>query len=212
MRFNYKFENKKGMRPYKYDNGKIYKITSKQTDKIYIGSTTMTLQKRFNSHKGNKKCSSKSILEYDDCIIELIENYPCKNRYDLEQRERHYQEQYANLINIHKAGRRPEEIKEYAKKYNSKYQKENTTKLKNYFKDYYKKNKDDIIKRVTLHANKNIEEKKEYLKQYYLRNKAKMKADAAVKYTCELCNHAYMKGAKKRHEKTKKHINFINHQ
>jgi hypothetical protein len=45
MRFNYKFENKKGMKPYKYDNGKIYKITSPHTKDIYIGSTTRCLRK-----------------------------------------------------------------------------------------------------------------------------------------------------------------------
>ena len=34
-----------------YSNGKIYKITSNQTDKIYIGSTILSLEKRLVGHK-----------------------------------------------------------------------------------------------------------------------------------------------------------------
>ena len=38
-----------------YKNGKIYKIVSDLTDKIYIGSTTQPLYKRHSKHKGNYK-------------------------------------------------------------------------------------------------------------------------------------------------------------
>lgn len=34
-----------------YQKSKIYKITSSQTDKIYIGSTIKTLSVRFAKHK-----------------------------------------------------------------------------------------------------------------------------------------------------------------
>ena len=34
-----------------YQDGKIYAIKSYETDKVYIGSTTLTLQQRFSNHK-----------------------------------------------------------------------------------------------------------------------------------------------------------------
>lgn len=88
----------------KYKDGKIYKITSKQTDKIYVGSTIQTLNKRFISHKTRYKCgnhhnmASCEILKYDDAIIELIEDYPCESKTELEKREQHYMDLYKDII------------------------------------------------------------------------------------------------------------------
>lgn len=111
MRFNYKFENKKGMAPYKYDNGKIYKITSIHTDKIYIGSTTQPLRKRLNEHKNNKVKSivSHKLFELGECNIELIEEYPCDNRQQLVRREGTYILNNKNCINKCIAGRTKKE-------------------------------------------------------------------------------------------------------
>jgi len=190
----------------KYYFGKIYKITSPSTKDIYIGSTITSLKQRLHSHKTNYNCSSISILKYNDSIIELIEDYPCCSRYELEQRERYYQEQYEHCINTYKAGRTEKDKKEYMKVYNKKYQNDNTEKLKNYLKSYYEKNKDIIKERVKKNTENKKDEKKEYLRQYYLKNKEKLKASASVVYTCEVCNHTYRKGAKKRHDKTKKHL------
>lgn len=87
-----------------YKNGKIYKLTSKQTDKIYVGSTTYTLNYRMGHHKsrvknGNpKNMASCEILKYDDAIIELIEDYPCDSKTELEKREQHYMDLYRDII------------------------------------------------------------------------------------------------------------------
>ena len=93
MRFNYKFENKLGMLPYRYDNGKIYKITSIFTNDVYIGSTTDTLSRRLSLHKSQYRrlkeglktsnMASFKILQYNDYEIELICNYPCNNKLEL---------------------------------------------------------------------------------------------------------------------------------
>jgi len=61
---------------------KIYKLTSLQTDKIYVGKTTLTLKERFGKHKCDYKLwldgrrqfkSSYFLTEYEDVKIELIE-------------------------------------------------------------------------------------------------------------------------------------------
>tara|TARA_R110002012_G_scaffold222440_1_gene394280 strand:+ start:355 stop:822 length:468 start_codon:yes stop_codon:yes gene_type:complete len=57
--------------------GKVYKITSKETEKIYIGSTTQTLKRRFELHKRSIKIgryySSVEILKYPDADIYLLD-------------------------------------------------------------------------------------------------------------------------------------------
>jgi hypothetical protein len=87
----------------KYSRGKIYKITSSQTDKIYIGSTINPLHRRLIYHHCNIKrgsgVNSKAILKYDDAVIILIEDYPCKSKNELHRRERYHIENSENVIN-----------------------------------------------------------------------------------------------------------------
>jgi hypothetical protein len=82
-----------------YKNSKIYKITDIAYTKMYIGSTTQTLSRRFNKHKESykrwkdgkrNKVSSFDIFDefgIDNCKIELIEEYECENRIQLERKE-----------------------------------------------------------------------------------------------------------------------------
>jgi hypothetical protein len=78
-----------------YQNGKIYAIRSPHTDKIYIGSTIQTLCKRkwehhcdnYNPKRVEKICTSKQIMDFGDYYIELLENYPCNTREELNKRE-----------------------------------------------------------------------------------------------------------------------------
>jgi len=67
----------------------IYKITSDQTDDVYVGITSLTLKKRLQKHKYNYKyyCYEKYrfvfsflVVCYDDCKIELIEETNDKSR------------------------------------------------------------------------------------------------------------------------------------
>ena len=51
-------------------------------------------------------------------------------------------------------------------------------------------------------------ERKEYLKQYHIDNKEKIDEYKKTKFTCE-CGAIYTKPHKTRHEKSKKHLNFI---
>ena len=61
---------------------KIYKITSPNTDMVYVGKTTRTLKVRFDEHRGAVKryvkygdryCSSIKVLECGDAVIEVLE-------------------------------------------------------------------------------------------------------------------------------------------
>ena len=72
----------------RYSKGQIYKIISPNISKIYIGSTILPLDLRFSLHKSSKKkCTSMHIINEGDACIQLIYDYPCKNRTELELEE-----------------------------------------------------------------------------------------------------------------------------
>lgn len=79
-----------------YSRGQIYVLKSNQTNDIYVGSTIQGLDVRLNKHKFDYKryingnyhyVSSFCIARFDDCYIELIEDYPCNSRQELLRRE-----------------------------------------------------------------------------------------------------------------------------
>lgn len=82
-----------------YSEGKIYKITSQYTTDVYIGSTCQSLADRFSQHKtdckNDKKISSREIVKYEDCNMELIELYPCESKEELLKRERYWIEKHS---------------------------------------------------------------------------------------------------------------------
>jgi hypothetical protein len=104
----------------KYINGKIYALVSESAQVVYYGSTIQRLSQRkgehirdYKNHLYNDgwKCSSFEVLKHGDAKIILIEEFPCKSRLELEQREGHWQLNN-NCTNINRAGRN---IKEYRK-------------------------------------------------------------------------------------------------
>ena len=90
-------------------NGRIYQITSPNTKKIYVGSTTEQLQVRFSKHISDwkrlphKNVSSKKILEAGEARIELLEEVNVENNTELRKIERKWMEKLCNVVNIKKA-------------------------------------------------------------------------------------------------------------
>ena len=93
---------------------KIYKITSNNTNKIYIGSTTKSLQERLKGHirdfkqyckfwlenddNGNPNCcSSRKILRYGDYNIEMIDEFIYKTKENIHLREQFYINLYSEI-------------------------------------------------------------------------------------------------------------------
>lgn len=102
-----------------YKLGKIYQIWSPNTDKVYIGSTTQPLHKRLYDHNhphnhgstGKKYVYSRKVLECGDARIELIEDYPCAKKSELNRREGQVMRGYDNRVNKNIAGRTPAEYR-----------------------------------------------------------------------------------------------------
>ena len=98
-----------------YKDGKIYMIWSPNTDKVYIGSTTQPLHKRFHDHKnsltGKKYTTAREVLACGEARIELIEDHPCANKAELNAREGQVMRGYDNRVNRCIAGRTPAEYR-----------------------------------------------------------------------------------------------------
>ena len=67
----------------------FYKITSTNTDKVYVGSTKKDINERLNQHEAHHRLfkdgktnyiTSFEILEYKDYKIELLENKICESK------------------------------------------------------------------------------------------------------------------------------------
>ena len=159
---------------------KIYKIKSSLTDKIYIGSTSKTLEKRLSGHKASYKkwiednncyyTTSFEILKFNECVIELIESCIYIDKLERNEKEGYYIK-LNKLICVNKKieGRT-------AKQYNNEYS--------------------DIHK----------EQRKQYFKEY----KASHRKQLNEKHTCDICKSIYTYQHKKRHEKSNKHIKKLN--
>jgi len=117
----------------RYARGKIYKIVSENTDKVYVGSTTeKTLARRLAKHvelhreylKGNQRryTSSFDIIEKGDYSIVLLENFPCESKDELFARERYYYEQQKqSIVNIKPPILTQQERKDYRNKKKQSY-------------------------------------------------------------------------------------------
>ena len=145
-----------------YSQGKIYKIVNDENDKFYIGSTTQPLYKRMHQHRIMYGCStSKMEVNMWNCSIILVETIECKNKDELLRKEREYIEKYReeglNIVNKNLPGRKLKEYKDiyYQKnkgvmiKKAKEYRKKNLEYCKIKDKEHYKKNKEEILKKVT---------------------------------------------------------------
>jgi hypothetical protein len=183
----------------KYQQGKIYKLISSQTDKIYIGSTCKKyLSQRLTAHKNSYKLYLKNntcdyitsfeILKLEDVEIILIETYPCNSKDELTARERHWMEQHKDII-INKV--RPIINKEDKKEYYKEYYEDNKEHKKEYYKQYCEANKEQI---------------KEQRKQYREAHKESIKEKKSILKKCELCDCEVRTGDFARHLKSIKHL------
>jgi group I intron endonuclease len=89
-----------------YENGFVYKIVSKNTEKIYIGSTSISLEKRLKQHEymsatKQKKTQSFEIIKYGDYEIKLLESFENISEADLRRKETEFIRKFEHIcVNI----------------------------------------------------------------------------------------------------------------
>jgi len=184
----------------KYANGKIYELVYK--DKRYIGSTTMKLEHRYSCHKCDSStmgstCTSKVLFELANkdggtVVINLLEDYPCESRKELEARERFHIEQCQDRVNKTIPGRSDAE-----------WYQANRDRLIKYRHD----NKEMFAKRDAEKHQAHRAERLVQMIEYRLANKDKISAQQAVKIKCE-CGVTHRRNDKARHERSRHHIDF----
>ena len=152
----------------KYQNGKIYKITDNAYTEQYIGSTVQPLASRMSRHRRNyedyrnKKYSHVSVFDLFDkyalenCKIELIERYPCKDKEELRRREG-YWIKLEECVNKVIAGRSDSEYYIDNKEKFQEYRKEHWLKNKDTLKDKHQKYYYDNHERLRKHQNEKVE-------------------------------------------------------
>ena len=71
--------------------GKIYRIINYDLKLVYYGSTTQSLYNRFAQHKCRQEGSIKQLFQSNILpSIQLVQKFPCDNRYELQTLEREY--------------------------------------------------------------------------------------------------------------------------
>lgn len=182
------------MDSYRYSKGLFYKITSPNTDKVYVGCTTRSLNDRLNEHHRAFRfhnrhptlnygyCSSYKVIEHGNATITLIDELTNITSRELFDKERELIRSIPCVNAREVIVLSDEEIKHRRRQYYEA----NKEKINQYSKNYYEANKEKM---------------KQYGKNIY-----------ATKYKqqtiCE-CGGKYTLLNKKRHSKTKKHMNYI---
>lgn len=193
-----------------YENGKIYKIWSLDTDKIYIGSTCDTLSNRFSKHKskykswkneGGQFCSIFNLFDLvgvDNCKIDIEHNFACNNKTELNKEEGRLQRLYKDMIvNKVQAGRTMKE-----------YRQEHKEEAKEYNKQYRQDHKEEIAEKAKEYRQNHKEEIAEKAKEYHQEHKQEINQKTKQKHTCE-CGNIYSHSCKARHLKSNKHQKYI---
>lgn len=144
----------------KYNNGKIYNIVCRKSNDRYIGSTIYELNTRLSGHKHKCKLwkegklkehtTSFDIISNEDYYIELIEDYPCESKKELNEREAHWIKSM-ECVNKNIPGRTLNE-----------WRLDNP----NYSKEYHQTNYDVIKEQNATYRENHREELREYARMY----------------------------------------------
>jgi hypothetical protein len=216
----------------------FYKITSTNTDKVYIGSTKKSINERLQKHEANYRhfkdgktnyTTSFEILEFKNCKIELLENKFCQSKEEQDMVECNYIINTPNTVNKYLPGRTKEQYyqdnKEDILTYQRQYRQENKEHILEQQRQYRQDNKEDLqryYRENKEYYNRRYIENKEHIleqhRQYKQENKEHILERQRQYYQVNeqkikekhncLCGGKYTYSSKTRHFKTAKHITY----
>lgn len=192
---------------YKMVKGYVYKIIHNQSNIVYVGSTMNEIRHRWQNHKSsynywkqNKKVNSVCIYTYfeqygiDNFKIILIKEYEVVDRKHLELYESLW------ILKLKSVNKLIPFCIKYL--YHSEYRKLNEDRLKEYSKQYYEDNKEQI-KELMMYEYYNGNRKENNMKSS---TKIREENKNQLKYVCGKCNYiADSKYKLERHFQSKKH-------
>lgn len=143
----------------------IYKIVDNTNGNVYVGSCS-NISKRKSSHKINKDCSSKIIIDNNDYDFIVIEECKENIRYE---REQYYIDNLDNVINERSA-----KIYDYLNYGKIDYHK-NKERYREYYKNHRKKHSEKILIKEKIWRDNNKDEIKRKNKNWNDKNRDKIK-------------------------------------
>lgn len=152
-----------------YQKGHIYIIKNTINDYWYIGSTTQTLHNRWKLHINNRlTCDCKfyqamNEIGYKNFYPEPLEPYPCKFKWQLHAREKHWIKYYDTINNGYNE-RLPSRT-------NKEYRQDNAEQISKQRKEKYENNREEILEQQKQDRINNPEKYKERNKKTYKKNK-----------------------------------------
>lgn len=184
----------------KYQYGVIYKIVNSISSEIYVGSTTSDLETRMIKHKCDAKKRPEisrfhtymNELGIDHFEIELVEEYPCESKKELQNREGEIIREIGTLN--HRIENRTQQ--EYKKDWRATNRDKINEQRRERRKANPEKSKEENIK--------NREHKKKYAETH----KEEIKVKLSQKVVCE-CGTTYTVGHKSEHMNSKKHLTLM---
>ena len=191
----------------RYSNGKIYKVVDIGYNSAYYGSTCEELCQRMARHRykynyylktNSNKISVFNLFDkygIDNCKIEWVEDYPCKSKKELQAREGKYQKEN-DCVNKKIEGRTQQEY--YQSKIDTirEYRNGRKEETQLYNKEYREKHKEYLAQQK---------------KEYAIANKDKMRRKRSKATLCG-CGVQFTGGHRLRHERTKKHQDWVKQQ
>lgn len=134
--------------------GKIYKIVNiLDSDKFYIGGTSLSLSRRLSFHKSRSKERDSFFYEevkrlgWNNFRIELIEDYPCDSKEDLRKEEDRFIKELNPYYNTLRAFLTEEERKENKAQIMTQYRKDHKEEISQIEAQYHKDHKEQISQR-----------------------------------------------------------------
>ena len=167
-----------------YSKGKIYRLVG--SGMTYYGSTVKTLNERKSKHRsaykqfliGKKTHVTSFDIIKEECIIELVENYPCLTKKELETRERYYIENNECINRYVPTQTRIEwrlKTKEQKKQYDAEYREKNAELLKQKKQEYYLKNIEHVNQKSKQYHATNAEYLNQKHKEYVIKHSDNIK-------------------------------------
>lgn len=143
----------------------------------------------------------------EEIKLQRSEHYK-DNRLELLKKKKIYSDQHKEEIN-QRAKIYRDQHKEETKQYQKIYIEEHKEEIKQKYKQYYEEHKEEIKEKKKIYCQENKEEIKEKKKIYREEHKEEIKEKAKLKYNC-ICGSSIQHAEKTRHNKSKKHLKFIN--
>jgi hypothetical protein len=149
--------------------GNVYKLKSKNSEEIYIGSTCKKLSERLREHKNNPTKTSKKIIDSGDVKIELLEIVPTVHefKHELFKKETEWQSRI-QCVNMKKPLVEDKYVVYNSEKYKEKKKSEEERKdqQKKASKKYREKQKDLKIEELSQSKQDKLRERAEKRREY----------------------------------------------